>query len=111
MKTFMIKIGDSMYDGTLDAKNINDTHVVLRHSTVDGKWTEKVNGKTAVELRDNGNGVVVQFKNGVEFALDYSQVVELRALLNVAEDAEIVRGRSLTKFTKRYLGKLKMFKK
>jgi hypothetical protein len=110
MKTFMVRIGDAMYDGTLKSE-VNDTHVVLRHSNVDSQWTPKVKGETAVELHDDGNGATVVFKDGKSIQLDYSQVVELRALLNVHEDAELLRGRSLTKFTKRYLGKLKMFKR
>jgi len=82
----LIKVDDSIYDGLYDAE-MNSTKVALKFSKMDGKWTKLFNGKTAVTLHDDGNGVTVRFRGGKTLRLDYCQIVQLRALFNVHDDA------------------------
>ena len=74
----------------------------LYHSELDRYWTEKVKGKEAISLRDDGNGVDVYFNESKTIRLNYSQVVELRAILNVLDDADKAKGTVTSSFKKMY---------
>lgn len=46
----------------------------------DDNWVDEIKGKVALELIDTGNGIV--FNQNEKNKLDYSELVELRYLLN-----------------------------
>jgi len=101
---FIVNVGESVYDGDFHTET-NATKVTLNHSKLDKGWTEKVSGKEAVAILDDGNGIIVRFKDKALIGLDYSQVCELRAILNVYGDMDEIRDVKPTTFKKRYVTK------
>lgn len=72
---------DSIYSAKVD-RTMNNGKTTLFHSR-HGNWANLVKGKSAVVLKEDGNGVDVKFKNdGPSFRLDYSQFVELQMALD-----------------------------
>jgi hypothetical protein len=55
-----------------------DKHTLLYDP--DDTWVDEIKGKVALELIDTGNGIV--FNQNEKNKLDYSELVELRYLLN-----------------------------
>ena len=67
-----------------------DQHIEMKYFEGDVSWTNKVRGKTAVTLRDFGNGFKLKFDNGMALQLDYDQADKLMHLLNfLNEDSGI----------------------
>lgn len=73
----------TLYHVQVTNNEVNNQQIKLSFHKDDVHWTEKVRGKTAVKLHDDGNGVKIKFqdrKNHIE--LDYSEVDEMYMLLS-----------------------------
>lgn len=80
MENYKVKISshDEGHEYTLIRKRTkdNDISYKLKHSK-NSIWTELARNKKILKIIDDGNGVSVKFKEGLEFYLDYAQLVEL----------------------------------
>ena len=83
----------STYEVEAEKHNRNDVRIKLKFAADDPEWTDSVRGKTAVKLKDNGNGVKITFRNWLPdirkvIFLDYSELVELKMLIEAYERIE-----------------------
>lgn len=89
IKKYLIDGSDSIYSlkekifNTFGGKENYPHHYILKLfcSKIDSKWTDKVSGKLAASLENDGNGVTFIFKNGKKIDLDYSEFFELQVLI------------------------------
>jgi hypothetical protein len=98
-KEILCQVGDSLYEAFVVDNGGSDRGVVLNCSPLDKGWTTKALAKSPVVIHNNGNGINVKFDDGKELFLDYSQVVELRTVLNI-EDSLDKKPTKLRKWTK-----------
>jgi len=80
MEYLIIESSGDGYDAAYKADVEEDT-VHIRHEG--SGWAEKVRGKAAGMLVDNGEGLYIKFDEGEAIELDYSQAVEMRILLQL----------------------------
>ena len=89
IKKYLMDETDSIYSlkekvfDTFGGKENYPHHYALKlfYSKIDSKWTDKVSGKLAASLENDGNGVTLTFKSGKKISLDYSEFFELQILI------------------------------
>lgn len=68
-------------------EDLNDQRVAIFYSLMNPQWTSAVRGKLALSVESDGNGVTVHLTYGNEIRLDYCEVEQLRAALNLISDS------------------------
>lgn len=70
----------NIYELFVSDRKHNETIIKMIYSMKDDGWSDKVKGKQAASLKDNGNGVSIRMGKKT-INLDYSEMVELLLLL------------------------------
>jgi len=84
-KTLALVGKDAIYDVINEG---DDIHVI--YSEFDSSWTDKVKGKEAVRIHNNGNGVSIKFADKKKpIRLDYCQLCQLDILLQSYFDGHV----------------------
>jgi hypothetical protein len=89
VKKYLKDNTDSIYSlkekiiNTFGGKENFPHHYILKlfYSKLDNKWTNKVKGKMAASLENDGNGLTFSFNSGKKINLDYSEFGELEILI------------------------------
>lgn len=81
----LVEYGDtpgdsSIYEFFVSDRKVHETVIKMLYSDKDKGWTDKVRGKQAASLKDDGNGVRIRIDNKT-INLNYSQMVEILLLL------------------------------
>lgn len=102
---YLVDPGDGekiQYDLNTLSTEINDGRVEMKYHADDMSWTDAVRGTVAATLHDHGNGIRISFDNNPKNVLqfDYSEIEQLRALLQYYEEDSGCRGQFRTKIQK-----------
>lgn len=72
------------YDITFKNLGLDTEKYVISRSN-DTAWSKDCRGEKLYTLKDNGNGVVIKSHDGSKIELDYSEIDELKTLLDFYE--------------------------